>query len=380
MDRSVQEEAMSSSTVPTDSVELSGDAARVQARLREYALGPMRFMNLLSCFELGIVDLLVEDQGSGLTANQIADAIGGSKAHAVEQLLWLLVKEDFVSYDEGSGRYALRGLRHLVGLDRDRVLAWMTMIKVICLRQLYYLSESVKTGKVVGLQKLYGFEGTLYEATADNEDLRLAWGGMMDSVTSFIDEWFFENVAVPPGARVLDLAGNTGLGAILTHRYKPVDGLQVACFDFPEKEAEALRNFQANGVADRCSFIGGDVFEGVPKGFDIVMIKHFLDMFDKENVLRILRAVHEGLGVGGQVYVLVPIYSEDLKSSVAVDFFPAYFLGCTMAEGGPQKLSTYRRLMEQSGFDVTKAISQDAQTLPPDMVPVHGILCGTKAR
>jgi len=76
----------------------------------------------------------------------------------------------------------------------------------------------------------------------------------------------------------------------------------------------------------------------------------------------------------------VPIYSEDLKSSVAVDFFPAYFLGCTMAEGGPQKLSTYRRLMEQSGFDVTKAISQDAQTLPPDMVPVHGILCGTKAR
>lgn len=354
-----------------------GNSAHVLSRFREYMVGPTRFMNLLSCFELGIIDLLRKDPSSGMTARQIADAIGVT-ADAVEQMLLLLVKEDFVSYDEGSSSYALDGLRHLTDDDLGRVIPWMNMIKVVCLRQLYYLTDSVRTGKVVGLEKFYGFEGTLYEACAQHDDLREAWAAMMDQVTAFIDPWFFGNVDIPGDAKVLDLAGNTGLGAILTYQFKRAPNLHVTCFDFPEKEAEALRNFRSQDVQDHCSFIGGNVFTSVPQGFDIVMIKHFIDMFDKDNVFRILKSVHQALEPGGQVYVLVPIYPEDLKSSCSVDILPAYFLGCTMGQGGPQKMSVYKRWMEACGFKVTQEISQDITTMPPDVIPVHGILCATK--
>jgi hypothetical protein len=154
----------------------------------------------------------------------------------------------------------------------------------------------------------------------------------------------------------------------------------VTTFDLPEKKEECLRNFSTHGVDEQCSFIGGDVFDEIPKGFDVVLIKHFLDMFDKEDVCRILAAVNGSLDAGGQVHILVPVYPEDIKdsSNYNVDFFPAFFLGCTMGQGGPQKLSTYRNWLEECGFVVTKVVTKDAADIPPDVIPVQAILCATK--
>lgn len=347
------------------------------ARFREYMVGPARFMNLLSCFELGIIDALRENPG--MTAVKLGDAVG-VKADAVEQLLNLLVKENFVAYDEASGAYSLDALAGVAQGDLRRALTYMNMIKVVALRQVFYLTESVRTGKLAGLKELYGFDGTLYGAVAENQDLRDAWATLMNNVTANIDPWFFGNIDIPAGARVLDLAGNTGLGAIHALQMKGSPGMTVTTFDLPEKETEALENFKANGVAEQASFAGGDVFDGVPTGFDVVMIKHFLDMFDKDDVVRILTHANEALEVGGQVIILVPVYPENIKDTdnYNVDFFPSFFLGCTMGQGGPQKLSTYRSWLEECGFTVTNTITKDPSEIPPDVIPVQAILCAKK--
>jgi hypothetical protein len=81
-----------------------------------------------------------------------------------------------------------------------------------------------------------------------------------------------------------------------------------------------LENFQAHGVAEHCSFIGGDVFDSIPQGFDVVLIKHFLDMFDQNEVFTILDGVNKALNVGGQVNILVPVYTENIKDSYTVDY------------------------------------------------------------
>jgi SAM-dependent methyltransferase len=347
------------------------------ARFREYMVGPARFMNLLSCFELGIIDALRENPG--MTAVKLGDAVG-VKPDAVEQLLNLLVKESFVAYDEASGAYSLDALAGVAQGDLRRALTYMNMIKVVALRQVFYLTESVRTGKLTGLKELYGFDGTLYGAVAEHKDLRDAWATLMNNVTANIDPWFFGNIDIPEGARVLDLAGNTGLGAIHAYEMKGSPGMTVTTFDLPEKETECLENFKAHGVEEHCSFVGGDVFEGVPTGFDVVMIKHFLDMFDKDDVVRILKAAHAALEPGGQVNILVPVYPENMKDTdnYNVDFFPAFFLGCTMGQGGPQKLSTYTSWLEECGFTVTETITKDASEIPPDVIPVQAILRATK--
>jgi hypothetical protein len=347
------------------------------ARFREYMVGPSRFMSLLSVFELGIVDKLRE--APGLTAVELGTAVG-AKPDAVEQLLFLLVKESFVAYDEDSGAYSLDALAEVAESDIDRALAYMNLIKVTALRQLFYLTESARTGTVVGLKELYGAEGTLYDAVADNSDLNDSWLTLMNTVTANIDPWFFANVDVRPGARVLDVAGNTGLGAIHTYRHKASPGLRVTTFDLPDKESEALANFAAHGLEEHLSFMGGNVFDEIPTGFDTVLIKHFLDMFDKDDVLKILGGVSKSLDVGGEVHILVPVYPENIKDSdnYNVDFFPAFFIGAAMGQGGPQKLSVYQSWLEEAGFKVTKAITKDAAEIPQDVIPVQAILSATK--
>ncbi|WBB50429.1 methyltransferase [Verrucosispora sp. WMMA2044] len=350
---------------------------RTLERFREYLVGPARFMNVLACFELGIVDAL-HLIGSG-TADELGKEVDAAP-EAIEQLMQLLVKDDLVAYDEESGHYSLAGLDALADDDLQRVLAIMNMVKMVVLRQSFHLTESVRRGTPVGLEKIYGYRGNLYGALAEHEELRRSWSAMMDAVTAHIDPWFFDNIDMAADARVLDLAGNTGLGAILAYRAKGSRDLRVTTFDLPEKEAECLRNFAAHGVEEHCSFIGGDVFLEVPQGFDVVLIKHFLDMFDKPQVMQILRNTYQALNAGGQVNILGPVYSEDIKSSCAVDFFPTYFLGCSMGQGGPQKLSTYARWLEEAGFTVTKAVSQEPAEMPADALVAHGILCATKNR
>lgn len=347
------------------------------ARFREYMVGPTRFMTLLSCFELGIVDTLRDRPG--LTAAQLGEAVG-VKPDAVEQLLFLLLKEGFVAQDAASGGYTLDALAGVPQGDLQRALTYMNLIKVVALRQMFYLTESARTGTLVGLKELYGAEGTLYDAVAEHRDLRESWATLMDNVTARIDPWFFANVDIPAGSRVLDLAGNTGLGAINTYRMKATPGLRVTTFDLPEKEAECLANFRANGVAEHCSFIGGDVFDGIPEGFDVVLIKHFLDMFDKDDVVRILTGVHRSLEPGGQVSIMVPVYPEDITDTdnYNVDFFPAFFLGGAMGQGGPQKLSTYRAWLEECGFKVTEEITKDPAEIPRDVIPIPAVLTAVK--
>ena len=103
-------------------------------------------------------------------------------------------------------------------------------------------------------------------------------------------------------------------------------------------------------------------------------------MFDKDDVVKILTNANKSLNPGGSVNILVPVYPENIKDTdnYNVDFFPSFFLGCTMGQGGPQKLSTYRSWLEECGFEVTKTITKSAAELPPDSIPVQAILCATK--
>lgn len=95
------------------------------ARFREYMVGPTRFMNLLSCFELGLIDATRDNPG--VTAAQLSNIVG-AKPDAVEQLLFLLVKESFVAYDHASGGYSLDALADVADVDLQRVLAERTSI------------------------------------------------------------------------------------------------------------------------------------------------------------------------------------------------------------------------------------------------------------
>ncbi len=97
-------------------------------------------------------------------------------------------------------------------------------------------------------------------------------------------------------------------------------------------------------------------------------------------MVRILQGVHKALKPGGTVNILVPVYPEDItdRDNYNVDFFPAFFIGAAMGQGGPQKLSVYERWLRECGFEVTKALTKDAAEIPPDVIPVQAVLTAVK--
>ncbi len=119
------------------------------------------------------------------------------------------------------------------------------------------------------------------------------------------------------------------------------------------------------------------MFSGLPGNFGVVLIKNFLGMFDAGPAHTVLENSRAALKSGGRLYLLAPIHPERPVDSHAADFFPAYFLACTMGQGGPQKLSTYRRWMEDSGFRVSSTTVLDTAVLAPDGFFSYGVICGT---
>ncbi|GGV55299.1 methyltransferase [Streptomyces spectabilis] len=349
----------------------------IVTKLRDYILGPTRFMNVLSCFELGIIRSLKEAATGALTAEQIAAEVKITE-NAVQQLLQLLVKDDLVAYDTPSASYRLKDIALVTDDVLAQALAWFKVIKHVLLRQLYYLPDCVRTGKLVGLKELYDFDGNFYEASALYPELLANWSPVMDQITAAVDPWFYANLEVPHNARILDIGGHTGLGAVLAYQHYREKEVQVTCFDFPGKKSAAVENFRTQGVEGHCTFVGGDVLERVPGGFDVVMLKHFLVIFEKEEVYRILKSVHAALNDGGQVFILTPVYEENLKASAVPDFFPALLLGCTIAKGGPQKASTYERWLDDCGFEVTKVLPQDVSSDPLAAICADALICAKK--
>jgi SAM-dependent methyltransferase len=344
--------------------------------LRNIALGPYQFANIQAMFELGIVDLLRQKQS--MTAQEISVEAGIDPEH-VYQLMLVMIKEGLVGYNEKDRTYAPTGLGDLTDDECARVSILYNMVSATSVRQLYYLADSVRERRPVGLSRLYGFDGTLYEASAVHKDLMEAWAPLMNMVSSIMDPWFLEHVDVGPGARVLDVAGNTGLGAINTYNAKRAMDPRVTCFDLPGKEAEALENFRAQGLEGKCSFVAGNVLESLPAGFDVVMIKNFLEMFDPGPAHSILRNVHQALRPGGHFYLLAPVYAEDPGESRSADFFPGYFLGCAMGQGGLQTVSTYSAWLRECGFEVTKTAVVDTASLSPEGFYLYATIGATRA-
>lgn len=350
-------------------------AQQTLRRLREYFVGPSRFMTLQTCFELGVIEALAPGARS---SEQLAHDTGVSPA-VLEQLLLLPVKEGFIKR-AGDGTYALDGLASLSATEMAAVAGEFAMIKAVTLRQLYHLPESALSQSPAGLKEVYGVSGNLYEALGALPELARPWGRLMDAVTDRVDPWFFDHVAIPDGARVLDLAGNTGLGAVNTLRYSNAKDLRVTTFDLPDKRSACLETFRAHGVEDRCDFIGGDAFEHVPEGFDVILIKHFLPMFDRGEVFDLLARVLASTLEHTSIHILAPVVPEDISDAdnYTVDFYPSFFIGCSMGRGGPQQLSTWMTWLDECGFAVHDVAVESATTLPPQALTAEAVLSANR--
>lgn len=111
-----------------------------------------------------------------------------------------------------------------------------------------------------------------------------------------------EELDLHGATRVLDVGGGTGsLACGLAERHP---ALQADVYDQPSNHANAAHKIAARGLAERCAFIGGNIFAGVPAGYELYTIKHVLHDWDDLNAAAILRCIARALAPGARLVIV----------------------------------------------------------------------------
>lgn len=285
--------------------QLSAIDAKYEAQ--KLAFAPFYFQATVCLKELGILDLIAQAR-KGLSMEEIAEKTGVSMYGVkilVESGLCVNLLEEIES-----GIFQLTTVGRFVRSDRMTEVN-MNFTKDVCYGGLAYLKESIISGKPEGL-KVFGNWPTVYQGLSQLPDqVKKSW---------FEFDHFYSDDAFPialdlvfkePVTNLFDIGGNTGKWAKACCEYNP--NVRVKMLDLPGQLNVAKANIAKESYADRVSYYEIDLLDdnqSIPKGADAVWMSQFLDCFGADEIMSILKRVHDAVDNKAFVYILEPFWNN----------------------------------------------------------------------
>eukprot|EP00494_Astrolonche_serrata_P002754 UN02760 len=230
---------------------------------------------------------------------------------------------------------------------------WISEIKMITGFMKYcvygqgrFFKESMFAGVPVGLHKEVGEYENLYVATEHHAELMDSWRTMMHMMNVDYRSWL-DFADFPSGSNILSLAGEDGFNAVQTINHFNDRNLTITVLDQPFKEEAALTRFKMENMEDKLSFHGGNLFQEIPTGFDIVTLKHFTAMFSEYELTQVYTKVYESLPEGGS-FLITELGNKDLPFLMSLS--AVYFISSAMGKGRPWGPAHYHRALQNAGF------------------------------
>lgn len=210
------------------------------------------------------------------------------------------------------------------------------------------LMYSVQTGGVAHekVQRMSSFEFFERNEQAGKVFNRAMTNFSLSVIPAILQAYDFSGIR-----KVVDIAGGHGL--LLAAILKANPQAQGILFDLPFVIEGAVELLEKEGVRHRVELATGDFFQAVPPGADAYMMKHIIHDWDDESSVRILRNIHSVMNKNGKVLIIEMVVPEgnEPHASKALDIL------MLVMEGGKERTKDeYRKLLEASGFRLTKMI------------------------
>ena len=279
--------------------DMSAEEARLQAQ--RIAFGPIVFQAARLLRDLGILKALRAAR-SGLTVEEVADKVKISR-YGLLVLLEAGLAAGLVLSD--NNRYMLTKTGAYV-LSDEMTRINMDVMHHCCFQAMYYLEESLRERKPIGLHKIFGDWDALYPALSQlPEPARTSW---------FTWDHYYSDATYPQALPIvferghrtlLDLGGNTGRWALQCVRYSP--DVSVTILDLPGLVALAQHSIADLGFQARVSTHAIDVLDHsrpFPEGFDAIWMGQFLMCFAEEDVLKLLERAAAAMSENATLYIL----------------------------------------------------------------------------
>lgn len=150
---------------------------------------------------------------------------------------------------------------------------------------------------------------------------------------------------------VADIGGGTGTQIAAMLRARP--DVRGVLLDLPATAERAARALAAEGLADRCEVIGGDLFEvPLPRGADVYFLKFMLHFMADAQAIDLLRRCREAGHAESRVLVceLTVAAGDDRTHFTSMDLRMLI-----LNEGRERTLEEYAALASRAGWRVASA-------------------------
>ena len=216
------------------------------------------------------------------------------------------------------------------------------------------LIESIRNGRP-GFDKVFGTP--LFEHLQNN----LAAGQTFNrAMTDFTSQVALAVILAYDFSRfqtLVDVGG--GHGVLLRKILRSVPSMLGIVFDSSHVIAGAASHIEREGLEARCQAVAGDFFVSVLEGADGYILKNVLHDWDDEHALAILKNCRRAMRADSMLLLLevvLPVEDDPL-------FGHLLDLNMLVMSGGRERTrEEYRKLLEDSGFRLTRII--------PTMAPV----------
>ena len=215
--------------------------------------------------------------------------------------------------------------------------------------------EAVRTG-TSPFEPIFG--QSLFTYLGQHPDIGALYDEGMINASSMINPAVLSAYDFSSIRSLVEVGG--GQGALLVAILHANPAMRGILFDLPRVSERARARIDAEGLADRCTVIEGDMFAGVPEGADAYLIKNVLmDMSDAQ-VVAVLQNFRQAMSRQGRLVVIDPVIPPDDQSGD----HPAQsskFLDLVMfllTEGGRARTrEEFQALLAAAGFALTQVVA-----------------------
>lgn len=317
------------------------------------AFGPVIFQVARVLRNSGILQLIEDSCTKGITNEDIAAKLKLSN-YGVRVLLESGLGLGLVLVNDR--KYTLGKTGHFI-LHDPLTKVNMDFVHDVNYKGLFYLDESIETGKPVGLKE-FGEWDTIYEGLSKlPAHVQKSW---FDFDHYFSDDAFplvLPLVYKDGAKKILDIGGNTGKWAIASSAFS--SDIHITIMDLPGQLNMARRRITELCLDERVSFLPVNILdekEVIPKGFDTIWMSQFLDCFSENEIISILKRCYDALDEDGQVVIMEPFWDRQKfqVGAFCLQQISVYFT--TMANGNSQMYSaeTFLKCIEQAGFTIVE--------------------------
>ena len=305
--------------------------------------------------ELGIADLLAE----GAKSSEILARETGTHAPSLHRLLRALASLGVIDEAEPD-RFALTalGVQLRTGVaDSVRNLALMFGSERAW-RSWGELRHSIRTG-APAMPHVFGMDSFDYLAAHPKE--AAVFNEAMAEITRQVAG---AAVAVYDFARfstIVDVGG--GNGALIAAIASAAPTLRGIVFDSPSGSAEASRELEASGLAERCEVRTGDFFRSVPGGADAYILKNVIHDWDDERSLTILRNCRQAISADGRLLLIERVTPAQIGASAGHRRWAMVDLHMLVMLGGRERTEAeFQALFAAAGFQWQRTLSLPGTT------------------